>query len=194
MYKSKSEIEKLCIDYEAGKLAPTAKEKLVIHPKIAYEVTDEDILGSIPFDELRKLENIYGRVSRFSQFSPVKNLRWDYLHFVNTDLFREAGLGFQQSVRNTKGTKIKPSYTRHLPGTKAYRDFWLEEYTRIKNGYEPEINGKKCGVRIGGEFYFYLNYGWIKKRTLDDEGNVSTDESDLPDFLVMDYYYYREIE
>jgi hypothetical protein len=194
MYKSKEEIVKLCLEYEKGKLAPSDKEKLIVHPAVAYQVTDSDILESIPFDELRKLENIYGRVSRFSQYTPVKNLRWDYFHFTDPSVFMPAATAFKKSMENVKGTKIKPCYTKHLPGTKAYRDFWAEEYNRIKKGFEPEVNGKKCGIRISGEFYFYLNYGWIKKIELDDEGNVLSDKSDLPDFLAMDYYYYRELE
>ena len=194
MYRTKEQLIELQEQYSTGKLAPTEKELMVVDPRLAYEVKDKDILESIPTESLRKLENVYGKVSRFSQYSPVKNLKWDYLFFVNSDLFRPAGMAFQKSAHSVKGSKIKPTYTKHLPGTKAYKDFWEEEYKRIKQGYEPEIDGKACGIRIGGEFYFYLNYGWIKKLEFNDDGEVKSDKSDLPDFLAMDYYYYRELE
>jgi hypothetical protein len=194
MYKTTDELHKLQKLYIDGKLSPTRKEKLIINPKLAYEVTSEDIRNSIPYDELRNVENIYGKLSRFSLYSPVDNLLWDYLHFVNTDYFRPAGIAFQNSVRATKGTKVKPTYTKHIKGTKAYNDFWEEEFIRITKGYEPIIDGKPCGIRIPGEFYFYLNYGWVKKIELDNDGNVIKDEQDLPDFLAMDYYYFKELE
>jgi hypothetical protein len=194
MYKTTSELQELQKLYNNGKLKPTKKEKLTVNPKLAYEVTSEDVRNSIPFDELRDVENIYGKLSRFSLYSPVDNLLWDYFHFVNPDYFRPAGVAFQNSVRSTKGTKVKPTYTKHIKGTKAYNDFWEEEFVRITKGYEPIIDGQPCGIRIPGEFYFYLNYGWIKKIELDEDGNVIRDESDLPDFLAMDYYYFKEVE
>lgn len=194
MYKTDAELLELQKKYDSGKLEPTPKEKLVINPKVAYLVTDEDIRKSVPQEDILKAESIFGKISRFSLYSPVKNLNWDYLHFVNVDYFRPAGIAFQKSVKSTKGTRIKPSYTKFVKNTKAWKNFWDEEANRIINGYEPVIDGKPCGIRIPGEFYFYLNYGWIKKVEFDDDGNVVSDKSDLPDWLAMDYYYYRELE
>ena len=194
MYKTEEELKQLQKLYDTGKLKPTVKEKLIVNPKLAYEVNSEDIRASIPYDDLKDLEGIYGKLSRFSMYSPVDNLIWDYFYFVNPDYFRPTGIAFQNSVKATKGTKIKPTYTKHIKGTKAFNDFWEEEYNRITKGYEPIIDDKPCGLRIPGEFYFYLNYGWIKKIELDEEGNVISDRTDLPDFLAMDYYYYRELD
>lgn len=194
MYKTEEELQKLQELYDSGYLPPTRKEKLIINPKLAYEVTSEDIKKSIPYDQLKQLEPVYGKISRFSEYAPTDNLLWDYLHFVNPDYFRPAAIAFQNSVKATKGTKIKPTYTKYIKGTKPYNDFWEEEFRRITTGYEPIIDGRPCGIRIPGEFYFYLNYGWVKKIELDDLGNVIRDESDLADFLAMDYYYFRELE
>jgi len=194
MYKNDYELQELQTQYKKNRLPATRKEKLIINPKLAYEVTSADINNSIPYAELRDVESIYGKLSRFSTYSPVDNTIWDYLYFVNTDYFRPAGMAFQKSVKATKGTKIKPTYTKHIKGTKVYTDFWEEEYKRITTGYEPIIDDKPCGIRIPGEFYFYLNYGWVKKIELDKDGNVIKDEEDLPDFLSMDYYYFRELE
>jgi len=196
MYKTKQEIQELQDKYDKGILEPTPKEKLVVNPSIAYLVTKDDIKKSLPDPAvLKRLKPIYGTPSRFStELTPVDNLNWDYLYFTNPDLFCPAGKAFMNSVKATKGTKIKPSYTKHLPGTKAYKKFWEQEFLRIIKGYEPLINGKPCGIRIPGEFYFYLNYGWMQKVEFDDEGNVIRDMSGVPDFLSMDYYYFRELE
>jgi hypothetical protein len=194
MYKSIQEINELQAKYNSNTLDPTKKENLVINPKIAYAVSNSEIRNSIPEDKLKSIENIYGKVNNFSMNDPVSNLNWDFLYFVNSSYFRPAAIAFEKSMKMTKGTKIKPSYTKLIKGTKAWKDFWDEEAKRIIQGYEPIIDGKPCGIRIPGEFYFYLNYGWIKKVELSDEGEVISDTSGLPNFLSMDYYYFRELE
>jgi hypothetical protein len=188
-YKTEEEYQQMIKDYENGTLKPTTKEGLIINPKVAYEVTTEDILKSIPFDKLSKAGIT---INRFSMMSPVDNLMWDYLHFVNVDVFRPAGLAFEKSMKEVKGTNTPPSYTNFLKGTKAYKDFWMEEGRRIIEGYEPIVDGKPCGLRISGEFYFYLNYGWIKKVEITE--NETIDRSGIPEFLAMDYYFFKELE
>lgn len=196
MYKTKEQLTELQQLYDDNQLEATPKEKMVINPSVAYLVTDKDIKASIPDDAtLKRLEPIYGKLSRFStDYTPVSNLCWDYLFFVDSSVFRPAAEAFERSRISTKGTKIQPSYTKFLPGTKAYKQFWEEEFIRITQGYEPIIDGKPCGVRIPGEFYFYLNYGWMQKVEFNDKGEVVKDTSGLPDFLVMDYYYFKELE
>lgn len=123
MYKTDDELEILYSQYTTGTIKPTNKEKLIVNPKVAYEVLTEDIVKSIPYKELDKLKAIYGVINRFSKITPVENLRWDYLHFVNSDVFRPAALAFETSVRNCKGTLKKPTYTNHLKGTPNYKAF-----------------------------------------------------------------------
>lgn len=43
-------------------------------------------------------------------------------------------------------------YTQYKPGTKAYADFWNEQYKRCRNGMT--VNG----YTITGDNYFFLNY------------------------------------
>lgn len=197
MYKSKEELDQLLIDYRLGSIAPTEKEGLIINPKVAYEVKNKDIAKSVPSKEvLKRLQPVYGKLSDFStEYTPVDNLLWDYLYFTDSSIFRPAGLAFMKSLRSAKGNKgMNPCYTSHLPGTNAHERFWDQEFRRITQGYEPEVDGKPCGIRISGEFYFYINYGWIKKLDFNDKGEVISDESGIADFLVMDYYYYKELE
>lgn len=196
MYKSDEELIELQALYDQGELDPTPKEQRIINPSVAYLVTDTDIKLSVPNAQvLKRLEPIYGKPSRFStDYTPVANLIWDFLYFRDSQIFRPAAQAFEKSRESVKGTALSPSYTKYLPGTNVYKKFWEQEFVRITQGYEPLIDDKPCGIRISGEFYFYLNYGWIQKIELNEKGEVIRDVSGMPDFLAMDYYYFKELE
>lgn len=193
-YISDNEYEELLEKYRRGKLEPTPKEGLVINPKVAYYVSEQMIKDSIPEEYLSKNKDKYGTISRLSKIDPVKGTVWDYLYFVDSSVFRPAALQFEQSQKESRGSKLRPAYTRALNKTKQHSEYWKEEFNRIINGYEPIVDGKPCGLRISGEMYFYLNYGWMQKVEFDEFGDVVRDMSGLPDFLAMDYYYYKELE
>lgn len=55
------------------------------------------------------------------------------------------------------------------------------------------MDGEPCGLHISGEFYFYLNYAVIQKAWYDKDGTFR-DETTFPDFWVMDYYYFKELD
>lgn len=194
MYKTEEQIAHLQELYDTGKLEPTRKEKIVINPKVAIEITNEDVFNSIPMDEIAKNKEKYGEISSFSMITPVDNLLWDFLYFRDINVFRPAALAFEESKRRMSNTKNKARYTHHIRGSNDWKKFWMEEIKRIIKGYEPIVDGKPCGLRISGEFYFYLNYGVIKKVILDEKGEVVSDEIGFPDFLAMDYYYLKELE
>jgi hypothetical protein len=192
-YLNVDQLIKLYDSYNKRSLEPTTKEKLIINPKLAYEITDQLLHDSIPYELIKRYRDVYGEISKVSKVNPVSNLNWDFLYFVNSDYFRPAALAFERSERAVIGSKIKASYTQHIPGTKSYEKFWEQEFTRIVSGYEPIIDGKPCGLRISGEFYFYLNYCRIEKVTRDNSGKTIV-RSSFPDFLAMDYYYFKELE
>ena len=192
-YLSKDKVNELYKKYLSGSINPTPKERLKINPKVAYYVSEEDIVKNIPLTLLKKYQSVYGELSDVSKRDPVSNTAWDFLYFVNSDYFRPAAIAFEKSERAVLGTDISPSYTKYIPGTKSFTEFWEEEFVRIVNGYEPIVDGQKCGLRISGEFYFYLNYCRIEKVTRDSSGKTIV-RSSFPDFLAMDYYYFRELE
>lgn len=192
-YKSKEDLRKMYSQYLKGTLKSTPKEKLIINPKVAYYVSETDILNSIPFELVKSFREVYGEISSVSKQDPVSNLNWDYLYFVNSDYFRPAAIAFEKSEKAVVGTNVKPSYTQHIPGTKSFKQFWEEEFKRIIYGYEPLVDGKPCGLKISGEFYFYLNYCRIKKIVKEDSGETKEVRA-FPDFLVMDYYYFKELD
>lgn len=180
------------------------KEEIWVNPDCFDLVTEDDILKEIPRELIKDLKvNINSpsgplykqktrMITRVSQQDPVKNTPWDYIRFKNCDIFRPAAIAFQTSKKAVAGTNLKPSYTPFLPGTISYEKFWLEELRRIRYGYEPIVDGGACGIRISGEFYFYLNYCVIQKiKQLEDGTQI--DRKDFPDFLAMDYFFFREL-
>lgn len=100
--------------------------------------------------------------------------------WVNTKLFKEAGLHF-----------MKYGYYIADPwGSPAWYDYWAEERKRTIEGYE--VNG----VKIPGAYYFYLNFCPIQKVDVENAtGNRANKIEGFPDFWDGDYNYFwsREI-
>ena len=99
------------------------------------------------------------------------------------------GLDFDPSwFTKARENKTKTGkYTEHHFGTKAYREFWHEEYRRCREGYT--VNG----YTITGDHYFFLNYYQLM--------NVNTTSKaaggrnvDFPSFLVAQYEYLHYLE
>jgi len=195
MYKTKEEIAYLQELYDKGELAPTRKEGLIVNPKVAIEITNDDVFKSIPLKEIESKQSIFGKINKFSKITPVDNLLWDFFFFTDVSYFRPAAIAFEESKGRMNGGRSKPRYTHHVRGSTAWKNFWMEEGRRIIHGYEPIIDGKPCGIRIPGEFYLYLNYGWMQQMETDPKtGEVIADKSGFPSFLAMDYYFQRELE
>lgn len=98
--------------------------------------------------------------------------------WINTQVFREAGLHFMKYGY----------YTADPWGSPAWYDFWQEERRRCLHGYTVG------GVTIPGEFYNYLNYCPIQKSEKTGKG-IGHKISGFPDFWDGDYNYFwvREI-
>jgi hypothetical protein len=168
-------------------------KEIEINPKVAVKWTRRMIHEEIPFEYLQQNANKYGQLTPMTTEDPVRNTMWEYLFFTDSSVFSPAAAAFNESKKNSKGTKKKPKYCPYLKGTKPYRDFWIEERRRCLEGYEPIVDGKPCGVRIPGEYYFYLNYCIIEQVVYNDDGTESTDTT-FPRFCSMDYYYFLELE
>ena len=82
-------------------------------------------------------------------------------------------------------------YTKALPGTREYYDFWDEEKKRCMYGYTVDE------LSITGFHYFYLNYCPID-RAIDEElpdGTIqSRRERSFPRFYDGDWDYFQEID
>jgi len=155
-----------------------------ISPKVALRWNS--ILDEIP-------DSVRPRVSDLTTRNSVSNTGIPYFYFTDSSVFTPAANAFRESEKNApKGTT--PTYTHYLEGTIAWKQFWRQEYERCINGYEPEIDGVPCGVRITGEHYFYLNYCRIVQKYEDEKSGKVTKREDFPEFLSMDFYWFHMLE
>jgi hypothetical protein len=133
-------------------------------------------------DKIEIPEEVALQVSDLCKQNPVRNLGFDYLHFVNSSVFSPAANTFNENKANGR-----PAYTLAIPGTNQYKEFWQEEWNRCVNGYTVG------GVYITGEHYFYLNYSLIEKEVRLPNGYIQK-ELTFPDFITLDYYWYLQLE
>jgi len=168
------------------------REKLTLDPRVAVVITDP--LQGCPIDTILSNEAVYGKISRASMLDPMRNTEWQYLFFNDSSVFSPASNAFKKSREDNSGTGVEPSYTSAIPGTIEYKEFWTKERDRCLQGYEPYIDGKPCGVRIPGEYYFYLNYCLIELVAINKDTGEEIGEPDFPIFCTMDYYWFKELE
>lgn len=159
----------------------------MINENVAIEWTEEKILEDIP-------KKIRSTVSELSLQNPVRNTQWKYLKFLDSSVFSPAANDYNRSLEACKGTNLTPVYTNAIEGTIQYNNYWAEQKKRCLEGYEPEINGVPCGVKITGEHYFYLNFTRIMKYAVDKNTGEEIKKLDFPDFCSMDYYWFLELE
>ena len=90
----------------------------------------------------------------------------------------------------TKSRDIKNitgNYTDAPPRTKAYDDFWFEEYRRCRDGYT--VNG----YTITGDNYYFLNYYRLPR--LDETNKAGGGRSiGFPKFYAKQYEYFHYLE
>ena len=102
---------------------------------------------------------------------------------------KEQGLDFDPNWF----TEVRDTFTRtgnycqYRPNTKAYADFWTQEYIRCREGMT--VNG----YTITGDHYFFLNYYQLMDLTSTKkagEGRLY----DFPKFFVAQYEFFHYIE
>ncbi len=96
--------------------------------------------------------------------------------FTDTHLFQPAANYFRKHE----------CYTKLVPKTQQWKDFWKEERRRCLEGYE--VNG----VKITGYHYNYLNYFRIDRAVKVTEGGREYEkrEFDFPRFYDSDYDFF----
>lgn len=159
----------------------------MINEQVAIEWTEDLILQDVP-------KSVRKSVSEMSLKNPVRNTQWKYLKFKDSSVFSPAANDFNRSVKACEGTHLTPTYTNAIEGTVQYNEYWSVQKRRCLEGYEPEINGIPCGIKITGEHYFYLNFTRIMKYNIDKNTGEEVKKLDFPDFCSMDYYWFLELE
>ena len=77
-------------------------------------------------------------------------------------------------------------YTSYFFGSKAYRDFWNEEYRRCRNGMT--VNG----YTIPGTYYYFLNYYQLPQTNVEKSGGSRKDI--FPEFYSAQYEFFHYFE
>ena len=84
-------------------------------------------------------------------------------------------------------TKLETGhYTSYYFGSKAYRDFWNEEYKRCREGYT--VNG----YTIPGTYYYFLNYYQLPQTEVKKLGTSRQDI--FPEFYTAQYEFFHYFE
>lgn len=123
----------------------------------------------------------------------------DPIEFFDTSLSYE--LTGYRPITATQGLDFNPSlftearetflrtghYTQFRRNTKAYADFWDEEYRRCRNGLT--ING----YTITGDHYFFLNYYQLMDLTSTDKAGGGRLYA-FPTFYVGQYEWFHYVE
>lgn len=100
----------------------------------------------------------------------------------------ELGLDFNPEwFTKARDTYLKTGhYTQFRLGTKAYADFWDEEYRRCRDGYT--VNG----YTLTGPNYYYLNYYQLPNIDVEKAGSGRL--AIFPKFLVFQYEFFHYFE
>ena len=98
------------------------------------------------------------------------------------------GLDFNPKwFTEARDTKIATGhYTSYYFGSKAYRDFWNEEYKRCREGMT--VNG----YTIPGTYYYFLNYYQLPQTEVKKLGTSRQDI--FPEFYSAQYEFFHYFE
>jgi len=113
--------------------------------------------------------------------SPIRNTEQHYIRFLDSKVFSDVAFTFRR----------QGAYTTYLSGTLDYERFWDDVEDNIHNGVEIE------GVLLTGRHYFYLNFGRLKARPVDENGKEIPNARKIetfPRFLDHNFYFFHEVD
>lgn len=143
-------------------------------------------------------------IKQMIQEEKAKRKEWDVsledeIEFFDINLSYE--LTGYKPINKTKGLDFNPDwftearetfkrtghYTQYRPNTKAYADFWTQEYIRCREGMTAN------GYTITGDHYFFLNYYQLMDLTSTKKAGEGRNY-DFPKFFVIQYEWFHYLE
>lgn len=117
-------------------------------------------------------------------FDPNKS----YEHSGYRPITETQGLDFNPEwfIETRKIKEKTGHYTQFHAGTKAYKDFWKEQYRRCRRGYT--VNG----YTVTGNHYFFLNFYTLKDSRVAKAGTARKDI--FPRFMSAQYEFFHYFE
>ena len=157
----KKKVETLSEDF--SKEVQELRESLFIEPEIKWDVPKDQPIEY--FDPVLSYE--------LTKYRPIDE---------------ERGLDFDPAwFTEARDTKLETGhYTSYYFGSKAYRDFWNEEYKRCREGLT--VNG----YTIPGTYYYFLNYYQLPQTEVKKLGTSRADI--FPEFYAAQYEFFHYFE
>lgn len=160
------------------------------------------IVEEVKQKEKQQEEQTYEEIK--TEVKKAHNGGWDFTIEETPDFF-DANCSYEltgyKPINATKGLDFDPSwfteardtynrtghYTQYRRGSKAYRDFWRQQYQRCKYGYT--VNG----YTVTGDHYFFLNFYQLKDlENVDEAGGGRKDI--FPNFLEGQYEWFHYLK
>lgn len=161
----KTQIQQIIESYEE-------KERQEIHQMVLEEKAKRKEWDISLEDEIEFFDvNLSYELTGYKPINKTKGLDFD------PDWFTEARETFLRTGH----------YTQYRPNTKAYADFWTQEYIRCINGMC--VNG----YTITGDHYFFLNYYQLMDLTSAKKGGSGRKYA-FPTFIVGQYEWFHYVE
>lgn len=149
----------------------------------------EEIQQQIKQEESDKIESREGEWDvKIGDEIPYFDKRLSYEHTGYKPITETEGLDFNPKwFTEARDTFLKTGhYTTFFPGSKAYKDFWNQEYKRCKNGLT--ING----YTITGFNYYFLNYYQLPNTDQEKAGDSRS--IIFPNFFTYQYEFFHYFE
>lgn len=173
-------------------------------PRKVFPNEIQEIIDDVKKKESNELETNIDTKQIVLEEKKKRNKGWDYtiddeIKFFDVDQSYE--LTGYRPINDTMGLNFDPDwfteardtfkrnghYCQFPRNSKAYADFWTQEYIRCRDGLE--ING----YTITGDHYFFLNYYQLMDLTSAKkagEGRLF----DFPTFFVVQYEWFHYLE
>ena len=165
--QSKQEEQQIIIEEPPKVEIDDVVEELIIPQQEDISEWDVKIGDKIEYFDA----NLSYEITGYKPITKTKSLDFDPSWFTEArDTFKRTG-----------------HYCSYRFGSKAYNDFWEEQYRRCKNGYT--VNG----YTITGDNYFFLNFYTLPIMDQDQKSGAGTTD-DFPIFFVSQYTFFHYFE
>lgn len=158
---------------EIQELIQEVQKKEEIVPKVEEPIIVENSEWDVPSTQTIEYfdANLSYEITGYKPITKDRSLDFD------PDWFTEARQTFLKTGH----------YTQYRMGSKAYADFWDEQYRRCRNGMT--VNG----YRITGDNYFFLNFFQLLDLDIKDKAGSGRDYI-FPAFYAGQYELFHYIE
>lgn len=178
------------------------KKKPIVPEDFSLPPEIEEIIEEVKKKEAKQAKEEFKEI--LAEVKEAHKPEWD-VPIDEPILFFDATLSYEltgyKPIDKTKGLDFDPSwftevrdnfirtghYTSYMRNTKAYADFWDEEYRRCRDGLT--VNG----YTVTGDHYFFLNYYQLMDLDSATKAGAGRQYA-FPTFYVGQYEWFHYVE